>query len=216
MIEIDGALTSGDVPGGGGEWISIPDNIEAEAYVDLTPELKELIKNDNSLNVEVISTVTTYDENGNRRESLPISINVNSENVDSLLMVSLPITITFLPPITTMDQYNLKDGSTLPIKFTVRNSTTDEFIYDDTVNVTITNSTGHLVTYFTNGTSTDSVRINSTEEQYIANFCTKDYDLKVGETYAVTVTFGELDSLVGYEITYFTLLDGGKAKGKGS
>ena len=123
--------------------------------------------------------------------------------------------ITFLPPITTMDQFSLTDGSTLPIKFTARNSTTDEFIYDNTVNVTITNSTGHLITYFTNGTGRDSIRINSEEEQYIVNFHTKDYDLNVGETYTVTVTFGESDSLRGYEITYFTLIEGGKAKGKG-
>ena len=124
--------------------------------------------------------------------------------------------ITFLPPITTMDQFNLTDGSTIPIKFTARNGTTNEFIYDDTVNVTITNSTGHLITYFTNGTGTDSVRINSEEEQYIANFHTKDYAINIGETYSVTVTFGEPDSLRGYDITHFTLIEGGKAKGKGN
>jgi len=111
--------------------------------------------------------------------------------------------ITFLPPITTMDQFNLKDGRTLPIKFTAKNSTTDEFIYDDTVNVTITNSTGHLITFFTNGTGTDSVRINSEEAHYIVNLHTKDYDLNIGEIYAVTVTFGETDSLRGYDLTYF-------------
>ena len=115
--------------------------------------------------------------------------------------------INFLPPITTMNQFNLKDGRTLPIKFTARNSTTDEFIYDDTVNVTITNSTGHLITFFTNGTDTDSVRINTEEEQYIVNLHTKDYDLNIGETYAVTVTFGETDSLKGYDITYFSLIE---------
>ena len=124
--------------------------------------------------------------------------------------------ITFLPPITTMDQFNLTDGSTLPIKFTVRDRITNEFIYDDTVNVTITNSTGHSITYFTNGTGTGSVRINSEEEQYIANFHTKDYAINIGETYSVTVTFGEPDSLRGYDITYFTLIEGGKAKGKGN
>ena len=124
--------------------------------------------------------------------------------------------ISFLPPITTMDQFNLTDGSTLPIKFTVRDRINNEFIYDDTVNVTITNSTGHLITYFTNGTGTDSVRINSEEEQYIANFQTKDYAINIGETYSVTVTFGEPDSLRGYDITYFTLIEGGKAKGKGN
>jgi len=115
--------------------------------------------------------------------------------------------ITFLPPITTMEQFNLTDGRTLPIKFTARNSITNEFIYDDTVNVTITNSTCHLIAFFTNGTGTDSVRINSTEEQYIVNFHTKDYDLNVGETYTIHVTFGDADALWGYAITHFTLVD---------
>jgi len=132
------------------------------------------------------------------------------------LTLQMPTNIYFLPPITTLDQFNLTDGSTLPIKFTTRDEDTDEFIYDDSVKVTITNSTGHLITYFTYGTGTGSVRINSTEEQYIANFQTKDYAINIGETYSVTVTFGEPDSLRGYDITYFTLIEGGKAKGKGN
>ena len=149
-----------------------------------------------------------YDGNGIVDQIiLPTSIIISGENLYN---------ITFLPPITTMDQFNLTYGSTLPIKFTARNNSTDEFIHDPTVNVTITNSTGHLITYFTNGTGTDSVRINSTEEQYIANFHTKDYAINIGETYSVTVTFGEPDSLRGYDITYFTLIEGGKAKGKGN
>ena len=122
--------------------------------------------------------------------------------------------ISFLPPITTMDHFNLTYGRTLPIKFTARDNDAGEFIYDDTVNVTITNSTGYLITYFTNGTGTDSVRINTTEEQYIVNFHTKDYDLNVGETYAITVTFGEPDSLRDYDITYFTLVEK-ERKGQG-
>ena len=144
-----------------------------------------------------------------------ILIEYDSENdgtIESSEMINT-YNITFLPPITTMDQFSLTDGSTLPIKFTVRDRITNEFIYDPTVNVTITNSTGHLITYFTNGTGTGSVRINSTEEQYIANFHTKDYAINVGETYSVTVTFGEPDSLRGYDITYFTLIEGGKGKG---
>jgi len=134
---------------------------------------------------------------------LPTSITISGENLYN---------ITFLPPITTMDQFNVKDGRTLPIKFTSQDNDTGDFIYDETVNVTIKNSTGHLITYFNYGTGTDSVRINTKEEQYIVNFHTKDYDLNVGETYEITVTFGEPDSLRGYEITYFTLVDKGKEK----
>ena len=122
--------------------------------------------------------------------------------------------ISFLPPIKTTDIFDLKNGRSLPIKFTARDNETGEFIYDDTVNVTITNSTGHLITYFTNGTGTDSVRINIEDEQYIVNFHSKNYELNEGETYAVTVTFGGKDSLTGYDMTHFTLLEGGKVKGK--
>ena len=120
--------------------------------------------------------------------------------------------ITFLPPITTMDQFNLKDGRTLPIKFASQDNDTGDFIYDDTVNVTITDSTGHLITYFTYGTGSESVRINTREEQYIVNFHTRNYALNVGETYVITVTFGEPGSLRGYEITDFTLVYKGKGK----
>jgi len=123
------------------------------------------------------------------------------------LSLPMPYKISFLPPITTMDKFNLKNGRTLPIKFTARDDDTGEFIYDDTVNVTITNSTGHLIAFFTNGTGTDSVRINSIKEQYIVNFHTKNYDLNVGDTYTIHVTFGEADTLQGYVITHFTLVD---------
>ena len=176
---------------------------------DILREYKNIPVNVNSIGVletENYILNMDFDGDGNIDQTiLPTYVSVSGEKLYN---------ITFLPPITTMDQFDLKDGNTLPIKFTARNSTTDEFIFDDTVNVTITNSTGHLITYFTNGTGTDSVRINSTEEQYIVNFHTKDYDLNVGETYAITVTFGEPDSLRGYDIIYFTLMEGGRAKGK--
>ncbi|CAD6494021.1 MAG: Periplasmic copper-binding protein (NosD) [Candidatus Argoarchaeum ethanivorans] len=132
--------------------------------------------------------------------------NINQTWVNDTATTLKIYNITFLPPITTPDHFNLKYGRTLPIKFTARDNDTGEFIYDNTVNVTITNSTGHLITYFTNGTGTDSIRINSTEEQYIVNFHTKNYDLNVGETYTIHVAFGEVDALRGYAIAHFTLV----------
>jgi len=146
--------------------------------------------------------------------TVDINGNINLTWVNDTATTTDLYNITFLPPITTMDQFNLTNGRTLPIKFTSQDNDTGDFIYDDTVNVTIKNSTGHLITYFTHGKGTDSVRINSEEEQYIVNFHSKNYDLNVGETYVVTVTFGEQDNLGGYEITYFTLVDKGKGKEK--
>ncbi|MCX9083988.1 MAG: cohesin domain-containing protein [Candidatus Methanoperedens sp.] len=117
--------------------------------------------------------------------------------------------ITFLPPISTKESFNLTDGSILPIKFTTRNRSTDEFIYDSTVNVTIINSTGQVITYFTNGTGTNSVGINSIDEQYSVDFNTNDYpELIIGEPYSLQVTFGDIDNLQGYAMAYFTLIEG--------
>ncbi|MEA3282208.1 MAG: choice-of-anchor X domain-containing protein [Euryarchaeota archaeon] len=140
--------------------------------------------------------------------SIVLTSTANSVNIPVTLQADADLlNITFLPPITTPDHFNLTNGRTLPIKFTARDNDTGEFIHDDTVNVTITNSTDHLIVFFTNGTGTDSVRINSTEEQYIVNFHTKNYDLNVGETYTIHVTFGEADALRGYAMANFTLVD---------
>lgn len=104
-----------------------------------------------------------------------------------------------------MDQFNLIDGSTLPIKFTARDNDTGEFIYDDTVNVTITNSTGNVIANFN---ITNGVLIDSDLEQYAVDFNTIDYTaLTIGETYYIQVTFGDANSLQGYAIAYFTLVD---------
>jgi hypothetical protein len=111
--------------------------------------------------------------------------------------------ITFFSPVTTMGQFNLTNGTTLPIKFTAKNSTTSEFAYDDTVNVTITNSTGHLVTYFRNGTGTENVRINPNERQYMVDLDTRNYDMKVGQNNTITVIFGKPNSLRGYALSHF-------------
>ncbi|KAF5429578.1 hypothetical protein C5S42_01485 [Candidatus Methanomarinus sp.] len=229
-VQIPGAMTSGLQPNGH-EWILVPEDINIKYRVDSYANDEYLRQNPdiNTDGFDLYEFVGLYfDENANSHlEVITQSIPPGVQNEHSVMITqnsvgsySLDITkqynITFLPPITTMDQFNLTDGSTLPIKFIARDSTTDDFIQDDTVNVTITNSTGHLITYFTNGTGTGSVRINTEEEQYVVNFHTKDYALNVGETYVVTTTFGEMDSLRGYEITYFTLIEGGKAKGRPS
>ncbi len=87
--EIEGAVTSGNVLGGGPEWITVPEDINATAYVTLSPDLKTLILSDNSSTVEVSSTLTVYDENGNTKISEPISINITSENFEDQYPISL-------------------------------------------------------------------------------------------------------------------------------
>ncbi|MEA1866327.1 MAG: Ig-like domain-containing protein, partial [Euryarchaeota archaeon] len=110
--------------------------------------------------------------------------------------------ITFLPPITTPDQFNLTIGSVLPIKFTARDNYTDEFIDDDMVNVTILNSTGNIITNFN---ITNGIQINSDKEQYKVDFNTMDYpESTLGENCVISVTFGCVDNLRGIAIAYFT------------
>lgn len=217
-INIPNAEASGNVYGAGSEWITLPDNVNAEYTIDTSLVKKWTEENGVSIpNIPVDMQVIHYDENGIKTFSKAITINANLENPTIIkLSELLPINITFLPPITTMNQFTLTNGSTLPIKFTARNNTTNEFIYDGTVKVSIKNSTGYLIASLTNGTGANNVRINYIDEQYIVNLNTKNYALKVGETYAVTVTFGDAGALRGYEITYFTLVEGGKAKGKGN
>jgi M6 family metalloprotease-like protein len=221
-VQIPGAMTSGLQPNGH-EWILVPEDINIKYRVDSYANAEYLRQNldINTDGFDLYEFVGLYfDENGNSHleiitQSIPpgvknehsVMITQNSDGSYSLDIMK-QYNITFLPPITTMDQFNLTDGSTLPIKFTARNSTTDEFIYDDTVNVTITNSTGHLITYFTNGTDTDSIRIDTAEEQYAVDFNTLDYpELTINETYSIQVTFGNINSLQGYAIAYFTLVD---------
>ena len=126
-----------------------------------------------------------------------ITNNVATEDVDSYFAM--------LPPLSTTDPYNLPYGSTLPIKFTVKDNETSEFIPDYTVNVPILNSTNHIITSFN---ATSGVLIDSDEAQYVVDLNTTNYpELMSGETYAVSVTFGEGDGLLSYATAYFTLGD---------
>jgi len=126
-----------------------------------------------------------------------ITNNIATEDVD--------IYFAMLPPLSTTDPYNLPYGSTLPIRFTVRDNETSEFISDYTVNVSILNSTNHIITSFN---ATSGVLIDSDEGQYVAHFNTANYpELMSGETYAVSVTFGDGDGMLSYATAYFTLGD---------
>jgi hypothetical protein len=138
-----------------------------------------------------------YDGNGLIDQIiLPTSITLSGEDL---------LNISFLPPIATTDKFNLTDGNTIPIKFTARDNDTGEFIYDTTANVTIINSTGSIITNFN---TTNGIQIDSDLEQYAIDFNTINYpELTIGETYTIQVTFGDVNSLWGIAIAYFTIVD---------
>ena len=131
----------------------------------------------------------------------PIGIETNLTN--NIVTEDVDIYFAMLPPLSTTDLYNLSYGSTLPIGFTVRDNETYEFISDNTVNVSILNSTNYIITSFN---ATRGVLIDSEEGQYTVDFNTMNHpELTFGETYAVSVTFGEGDALLSYATAYFIL-----------
>jgi hypothetical protein len=82
--QIEGALTSYNIPGGGPEWISIPSNVNASYYVDTTPLKKWADETGSTVSeIEAQWQITTFDGNGNRTDSEEITtpIELDQENV---------------------------------------------------------------------------------------------------------------------------------------
>jgi len=69
-IQIPGVITSYNLPGGGPEWISIPDGFKASYYIDITP-LRKWAKEANTTISEVKASwyIVRDDENGDRTKS---------------------------------------------------------------------------------------------------------------------------------------------------
>ncbi len=90
--QIEGALTSYNIPGGGPEWISIPNGVKASYYVDATP-LKKWAEETgaNVTNIEADFRVTTFDENGNRQDSEEITVPIDLANPITPLAVKASV-----------------------------------------------------------------------------------------------------------------------------
>lgn len=117
--------------------------------------------------------------------SLEIKVEDNAGNIASEI-ISFNVTsyvLDWLAPLNLSRSFNL--GSTIPIKFTLRDKLDGSFIVDYSVRVEVFNPNSMLVFNATYGTGDDSVRINTTEQSYIANVHTSrtwaigDYILRV-------------------------------------
>lgn len=122
--------------------------------------------------------------------------------------------LTWLPPITNIkegDVYSFNDGSTLPIKFNLKNSS-GEFVYNPKVSVVVSGNRGSVT--FIPGIGSDEIRYDATTGEYIVNLQTKNYSFIVpGQEYKVNVSSSDI---IGSNLSSigFTTLIGGKAQGK--
>jgi hypothetical protein len=131
-----------------------------------------------------------------------------TEAISGILTIVEPYNITFLPPISTEENFTLQDGATLPFKFEVRNET--DFVVDNSVKVRIFNeSLGIDKTYNTSGEGDGYIKINETEEHYIVNIHTNQLGMPLGN-YDIDVSFNNFQKKsIGFE-----LIQASKGKGK--
>lgn len=114
------------------------------------------------------------------------------------------VNITFLPPLENGEQYNVTTGSTLPIKFDVRNISTNEFILDDSTNINITDSNGTLLTNFN---MTSGLSCSPSAQVCRANFNALNYPAFIREeVYSIQVTTENANGLTGLAISSFLIL----------
>lgn len=119
--------------------------------------------------------------------------------------------LTWLAPMKTVDEgqaYTFNDGSTLPIKFTLKDAN-GKFV-NENLKVIVKDLNGNVVAEFLPGEGTDQIRYDSVTGEYIVNFHTKNYSLVLNQDYIIEV-FGSQGS---YSSTLFQVLEGGKAQGK--
>lgn len=167
--EIEGALTSGDLLGGGPEWITVPQNVKVTAYVTISSDLKALLASNSSASVEVNTTRIVFDENGNATQSEPITIKINSTNLKD--QYQLPLIDTPPSSITNLQFTN----DTIWLKWTWTNPKDADF--------------NHTEIYL-NGvfqTNTSAEYFNATELQSETNYTlstrTVDNSRNINETW---------------------------------
>jgi hypothetical protein len=90
------------------------------------------------------------------------------------------------PPITN-DAFELKDGTTLPIKFKLYTQEGALITTVQNVDLVVYDTSGTEVVAWFLGDGVDNLRFDSYEFYYIANFQTKNYDLVDGAEYTAKV-----------------------------
>lgn len=124
--------------------------------------------------------------------------------------------VIWQPPVTNQDDFPLKDGTTLPLKFKLFKQ--DGTLITDEMDVYMTvhqgiNTGGALIDAWHLGDGIDYLRFDYTEYHYIANFHTKNYELIDGQTYTAFVHDGCTGDVLGsVDFTISTSTGTGRGK----
>lgn len=177
VVSINNAETSGNLMGGGPEWISVPDDVDVQAFVTISPDLKALLESDPAASVEVSTSLEVYDENGNLQETTPFSFTISDANLqDGYELPSAPSEPEPVLPVADFTA-NVTDGHhPLDVQFMSISTDVNGFQWnfgDGSENATIANplhtfeSTGIFNVVLTvsndNGTSSKNMDINVTK-----------------------------------------------------
>ena len=124
---------------------------------------------------------------------------ISTEVIDGIFEIVKPYNITFLPPISTEENFTLQEGATLPLKFNVDRD--ELFTADNSVLVRIYNlSLGIDRTYNASGEGDNYIKINSTAEHYIINIHTNALEMPEG-FYDIDVSFNNFQKAgIGFEL----------------
>ena len=143
-----------------------------------------------------------------------ISSNINaaiipSETAAGNIEIVEPYNLTFLPPITTEENFTLQEGATLPLKFNLTDG--NDFVIDNSVLVRIYNTTlGIDHTYNASDIGNDYITIDENNELYLVNIHTGQLNMPEGN-YNIIVSFDNYQTgEIGFE-----LLDKANGIGKG-
>lgn len=115
-----------------------------------------------------------------------------------------------LPPITSLQEFELQEGATLPFKFTAADCS-GAFYEDAGIKIRVINqSLGIDLTYNASGQGSEFITIDLLNEQYVLNIHTGQLNMSVG-TYDIDVMFS---NGLSYK-TGFELVEKGPENGKG-
>jgi len=134
---------------------------------------------------------------------------ISLEIINGSFEIVAPYNFTFLPPISTEENFTLQEGATLPLKFNV--FLNGSFVSDYSVLIRIFNqSLGIDYIYNASEEGDDYVNIDLTEEHYLVNVHTGQLNMIEGR-YEVAVSFDNFQE----SGIFFDLVNKSQGIGKG-